>query len=359
MTDDPKTPTAAAEPPAADPDPGAAACGDRVRAVGLLAVALADGAARGDRDGAGGGRRDRDRRGDRGLAQARQQRSAPDRRGRRVRRGDARLWRGAAPGAQGGGGRRGRWRGLGDHRAARRRREGVPGHGPHRAVRYGVHDHLRQPGPERRARRRGRIRRPREGSECAALRGRRRDHRCRKRRLRGAAPARGQVLLLLPVPPHDDDRDAHDLAGREYRGRRRRVLDLDHGVAVGLRHRQSDVPGRRADIVHVQQRRRGRPAQRGDLHRRQREEEPVPRRHRHGRRDGRLHDPRAEGRHVLLPVRHPYGYERHRHGGGGTGWWWRRAAAERTTAEQRTAADVSAAAHLGQPRRRRAARRPP
>ncbi len=179
-----------------------------------------------------------------------------------------------------------------------------------------------------------------------------------KRRLRGAAPARGQVLLLLPVPPHDDDRDAHDLAGREYRGRRRRVLDLDHGVAVGLRHRQSDVPGRRADIVHVQQRRRGRPAQHGDLHRRQREEEPVPRRHRHGGRDGRLHDPRAEGRHVLLPVRHPYGYERHRHGGGGTGWRWRRADAERATSEQRTAADVSAAAHFGA-RRRRAAPRPP
>ena len=179
-----------------------------------------------------------------------------------------------------------------------------------------------------------------------------------KRRLRGAAPARGQVLLLLPVPPHDDDRDAHDLAGREYRGRRRRALDLDHGVAVGLRHRQSDVPGRRADVVHVQQRRRGRPAQPGDLHRRQREEEPVPRRHRHGGRDGRLHDPRAEGRHVLLPVRHPYGYERHRHGGGGTRWRWRRAAAERPTAEQRTPADVSAAAHLGA-RRRRAAPRPP
>ena len=75
-------------------------------------------------------------------------------------------------------------------------------------------------------------------------------------RLRGAAPARGQVLLLLPVPPDDDDRDAHDrrrarvpgaaAAGRRRSRRRSLAFDTD----------TSDVPGGHAHDAHVPERRR-------------------------------------------------------------------------------------------------------
>jgi plastocyanin len=100
------------------------------------------------------------------------------------------------------------------------------------------------------------------------------------------------------------------------------------------------------------QRRRRRATQPGDLHRLLGQAEPVPRRDRHGGRDGQLHDPGAQAGHLLLPVRHPHRHERHRHRDAGR---WRRehgAADQWSAADERATADISATADIGAADRR-------